>query len=246
MDSNFSYSNLLLEDTDSIVEGDSSSSCIGTSTGTNSGNRDFSEGLRALVVDSLLGHWETTPLLKKYHYEVTNVLGGEEVLNLLRQKPGCFDLVISEVNLPGMSGFELLKSITKEFLTLPVFLMSKDCKPEMVKKGIMKGASYYLRKPLAEPDIEKLWQHVYLKRLEKKVDNKNKDQNESLGQDSSRKQKEKTPELSKKKDPRKNPLSIDISCPPAPNSSNIVWDDNLHHLFVQAVEHLGINGRQCK
>ncbi|KAI3881330.1 hypothetical protein MKW92_034819 [Papaver armeniacum] len=94
--------------------------------------------------------------------------------------PGYFDLVISDVHMPEMSGFQLLQCILQEFATLPVFLMSGDDDREMVRKGIENGAAFYLTKPLTYSDIEKLWQHVFTKNMQ----TKNMRKTESRGQNS--------------------------------------------------------------
>ncbi|KAI3895300.1 hypothetical protein MKX03_035801 [Papaver bracteatum] len=87
---------------------------------------------------------------------------------MLREKPGYFDLVISDVHMPKMCGFQLLQCISQEFATLPVFLMSGDNEREMVTRGIQNGAAFYLTKPLTYSDIEKLWQHVFIRKMETK------------------------------------------------------------------------------
>ncbi|KAI3913708.1 hypothetical protein MKW98_011769 [Papaver atlanticum] len=106
---------------------------------------------------------------------------------MLREKPGYFDLVISDVHVPKMSGFHLLQCILQEFATLPVFLMSGDNEREMVTRGIQNGAAFYLTKPLTYSDIEKLWQHVFTRKME----TKNIKQTEGRGKNSLQQEKQK-------------------------------------------------------
>ncbi|RZC72800.1 hypothetical protein C5167_048279 [Papaver somniferum] len=169
----------LIEDVDSIIE--RLSLLCSTSSNRATSHREFREGLRALVVaDSIACRLITSLMLRKYDYQVTGVKNGFEALKMLREMPGYFDLVISDVHMPEMSGFQLLQCILQEFATLPVFLMSGDDDREMMTRGIQNGAAFYLTKPLTYSDIEKLWQHVFTKNME----TKNMRKTESRGQNS--------------------------------------------------------------
>ncbi|XP_026410003.1 two-component response regulator ARR2-like [Papaver somniferum] len=64
--------------------------------------------------------------------------------------------------------------------------MSGDNEREMVTRGIQNGAAFYLTKPLTYSDIEKLWQHVFTRKMETKIMK----QTEIRGQDSLQQQKQ--------------------------------------------------------
>ncbi|MBF0444876.1 MAG: chemotaxis protein CheW [Magnetococcales bacterium] len=65
-------------------------------------------GLKALVVDdTLFSRLMTSSYLKQADFEVTQAKDGETALELLKAEE--FDLMVSDLNMPGMSGFDLVK-----------------------------------------------------------------------------------------------------------------------------------------
>src|SRR5512138_578922 len=60
-----------------------------------------------------------------------------------------FDLLILDLMLPDMDGFELLKALRQEdrFDNLPVLILSSRADPEGISKGLALGADGYLTKP---------------------------------------------------------------------------------------------------
>ena len=81
-------------------------------------------------------------------YQVTPVEDGQEALQLLQQ--GVFDLVLTDINMPVLDGFGLLKAIraTPELAHLPVILISGMSDSEDIARGLKMGANDYLTKPV--------------------------------------------------------------------------------------------------
>lgn len=65
-----------------------------------------------------------------------------------RVDAGGIDVVVSDVSMPGMSGFELLSSIRSRDLHLPVILASALSGRENADEAIGSGAFVYLPKPV--------------------------------------------------------------------------------------------------
>ncbi|MDH0423997.1 sigma-54-dependent transcriptional regulator [Stutzerimonas stutzeri] len=84
---------------------------------------------------------------------------GEAALIALEQEP--FGLVISDVNMPGMDGHELLASIRKRYPQIPVLLMTAFGAVAKAVEAMRQGAVDYLVKPF-EPGtlLELLGRHV--------------------------------------------------------------------------------------
>jgi len=63
-------------------------------------------------------------LLDDFGYTVTCAFNGEEALQLFQQKPGGFDLVITDESMPGISGIELAQELCCISSLTPVILCS--------------------------------------------------------------------------------------------------------------------------
>ncbi|XP_010428494.1 PREDICTED: two-component response regulator ARR1-like [Camelina sativa] len=86
--------------------------------------------------------------------------GRDGIVSLLRKNKHGFDIVISDVHMPGMDGFELLEHVGFEMEDLPVILMSVDDSKSVVLKGVTHGAVDYLIKPVRMEALKNIWQHV--------------------------------------------------------------------------------------
>lgn len=96
--------------------------------------------------------------LRKENYKVTEAENGEEALDMVvRHKP---DLVILDVILPRMTGFEVLEKIRhiSEVKDVPVMLLTNLESMENVERALRLGATNYLVK--ADYSLEEITQKV--------------------------------------------------------------------------------------
>jgi adenylate cyclase len=104
---------------------------------------------RILVVDDQRTNVELmADLLKQRGYEVLTALDGEQALDIVRRE--ALDLVVSDIMMPGVDGYELCRRVRANAATalLPVVLVtSLDPQAERVK-GIEAGADDFLSKPV--------------------------------------------------------------------------------------------------
>lgn len=86
--------------------------------------------------------------LEKLGYKVDCAESGEQALDMLGQKP--FDMVLLDIMMPGMSGYDVLEHIRDNEDThhIPVIMVSALDDLESVKKCIKMGADDYLMKPV--------------------------------------------------------------------------------------------------
>jgi CheY-like chemotaxis protein len=88
-------------------------------------------------------------LLAPSGYDVTTASGGQDALEKLNQ--GTFDLLMLDIIMPGMNGFELCKKIreTETYRTVPIIMLTAKSGPDDKQKGIDAGANLFLPKPIA-------------------------------------------------------------------------------------------------
>ncbi|GAB4826399.1 hypothetical protein Ancab_009264 [Ancistrocladus abbreviatus] len=130
------------------------------------------ENVKVLLVDDdavclqfVAGH------LRKMKYHVHEAASASDALSLLRNYPDSVDIVVTDFHLPDMNGLELLKHVRREF-QLPVVFLSADYRMDLIVESLMDGASLYLEKPNDIPQLENLWQFVYMSRKDKPISSK--------------------------------------------------------------------------
>ena len=86
-------------------------------------------------------------------YQVTAVADGQEALDAIRAQP--FDLVISDVMMPGLDGLQLVGELRANSRTpdLPVLLLSARAGQEAAIEGLEAGADDYLVKPFSSAEL---------------------------------------------------------------------------------------------
>jgi DNA-binding response OmpR family regulator len=81
-------------------------------------------------------------------YDVTVVADGAQALDLLTgSSRTAFDLLLLDVMLPGMDGFELTRSLRQAGDYTPILMLTAKGLPEDVVQGLESGADDYLPKP---------------------------------------------------------------------------------------------------
>ncbi|WP_324607771.1 hybrid sensor histidine kinase/response regulator [Paenibacillus sp. IHBB 10380] len=103
-------------------------------------------------------------ILSAEPYHIVSALSGKEALNLLNT--GQWDLVISDVMMPHMSGYELTRMIRERFTIseLPILLLTARSQPEDIYSGFLSGANDYVTKPVDALELKyRVWSLTTLK-----------------------------------------------------------------------------------
>lgn len=214
----------------------------------------FPAGLSVLVVDDDVTCLRILEkMLRRCMYQVTTCSQASVALDLLRERKGCFDVVLSDVHMPDMDGFKLLELVGLE-MDLPVIMMSADGRTGLVLRGIRHGACDYLIKPIREEELKNIWQHVVRKRW-----NGNKEHEHSGSFDDNDRHKRGSDDAEyassvnegmegmlktqkKRRDVKEEDDSeLENDDPTASKKPRVVWSVELHQQFVSAVNHLGID-----
>ena len=103
--------------------------------------------------------------LKRNDYQVIEAADGEEALDIIFESNQKVDLVILDVVMPGLDGWEVCERI-RELSSVPViFITARDSKADLVK-GLKLGADDYLVKPFEPVElqarVEALIRRIYM------------------------------------------------------------------------------------
>ncbi len=97
--------------------------------------------------------------------QITDAVDGRVALDLVRAGPGRYDLILMDVNMPEMDGYEatrLIRQLPFEHArTVPILAMTANAFSEDIQKSLASGLDDHLTKPLHfETLIAKLHQHL--------------------------------------------------------------------------------------
>ena len=90
--------------------------------------------------------------------DITEAADGTEAVALF--KPGAFDMVLTDWNMPGMTGLEVLQNIRTQDQKVPVIMVTTEAEKSRVLQAIQAGVTDYLVKPFTADTLrEKLEKH---------------------------------------------------------------------------------------
>jgi signal transduction histidine kinase len=126
---------------------------------------------RILVADDNadLREYLTRLLSERYHVEA--VADGAAALQAAHRCPP--DLVLADVMMPALDGFELLRALRADLglATLPVILLSARAGEEATLEGLAQGANDYLVKPFSAREVlARIATHLEIARLRQQAD----------------------------------------------------------------------------
>ncbi len=93
--------------------------------------------------------------LPMYGYDVTVAEDGLEALRILAKEESNFDLILLDVMMPNMDGWDTLKAIRKNKKTeyTPVIMITAVSEDQKVVSGLKIGADDYIVKPFVLPNL---------------------------------------------------------------------------------------------
>ena len=93
--------------------------------------------------------------LPMYGYNVTVANDGLEALKILEQNENAFDIILLDVMMPNMDGWDTLKAIrsNKKIKYIPVIMITAVSEEQKVVSGLKIGADDYIVKPFILPNL---------------------------------------------------------------------------------------------
>lgn len=105
-----------------------------------------------LLEDDLILNEIIEEFLDSLGYDVTSVYDGMNASEIIYDEN--FDLLILDVNVPNMTGFEFLKSLRQNSITTPAIFITSLDSVEDIEEGFKAGADDYLKKPFELKELE--------------------------------------------------------------------------------------------
>jgi two-component system, chemotaxis family, chemotaxis protein CheY len=88
---------------------------------------------------------------------------GSVALHMLRSNK--YDFVVSDINMPVMNGFDLLKAVKADAALrhIPVLMVTAEARKEDIVRAAKDGAAGYIVKPFTKATLEEKVQKIMLK-----------------------------------------------------------------------------------
>lgn len=104
-----------------------------------------------LVVDDDVMNLKRTKLILEKHYDLILAKSGQEALDKLITED--IDLVLLDIEMPGMNGIETFKRMKEDNIEVPVIFLTASGYEDDVMAAISLGAVNYVKKPFLPKDL---------------------------------------------------------------------------------------------
>ena len=106
---------------------------------------------RILVVDDDKMNLRRTRLILEKYYDILTAESGQEALDMIYDEE--IDLILLDIEMPGMSGIETFQRMKERGLDIPVIYLTASGYEDDVMNAIRLGAVNYLKKPFLPQDL---------------------------------------------------------------------------------------------
>ena len=90
-------------------------------------------------------------ILESEHYRVFTAVDGQDALGVLDREH--IDLVVLDIMMPNMDGYEFTETLRQSDNTLPILMVSARQQPEDKRRGFLVGTDDYITKPIDEEEM---------------------------------------------------------------------------------------------
>lgn len=102
-------------------------------------------------------------ILERTHAHVTCAWDAEEAIDIIsKSKEGRFDLILMDIQMPGMDGYCAARAIRsmdrRDSMTVPIIAMTANAFAQDVEKALNAGMNAHIAKPI---DVDELFQKMY-------------------------------------------------------------------------------------
>lgn len=111
---------------------------------------------RILIVDDVIDNIRIAMnFLKEDNYDLSFAGSGEEALRLIRDNPAPFDLILLDIMMPGMDGFEVCRILkaNPRYQDVPIIFLTARADVDSMAKGFTVGGVDYITKPFHADEL---------------------------------------------------------------------------------------------
>ena len=114
-----------------------------------------------LVEDDAFAVKIAQTVLRQLHIPyVSTARDGAEALDILNANMQRFDLIVSDWNMPEMTGLQLLKAVRRKWANMPFIMLTGKASPEFVVQARENGVVAYVVKPFSPSQLSQKIQGV--------------------------------------------------------------------------------------
>lgn len=106
-----------------------------------------------LIVDDEMINRQLLETILSFDYDVTTASSGMEAMDALRADPDAFSLILLDIIMPKMSGFDVIDACMADdkLKNIPIIVMTSEKSAEV--RSIRKGAADFISKPYRMPEV---------------------------------------------------------------------------------------------
>jgi two-component system chemotaxis response regulator CheY len=118
----------------------------------------FNLKTKVLIVDDMLTMRKiVSKVLREIGFsDITEACDGKEAWEKVNNAPEPFGLIISDWNMPNMTGLDFLKSVraSEKFKKTPFLLVTAEAEQHQVAEAIKSGVDQYVIKPFSQDNLK--------------------------------------------------------------------------------------------
>lgn len=128
--------------------------------------------LNILVVDDVIDNIQMAiKILQNDTYHFHYALNGQNALDVIAAEPTKFDVILLDVMMPGLDGFETCQRIVNapDYDDIPVIFLTAKTDIDSITKGFSVGGSDYISKPYHPDELKVRVKNYLTQRVAKKM-----------------------------------------------------------------------------
>ncbi len=98
-----------------------------------------------IVDDNVINCMVTRKIIEKRNYKCSVVNSGKDAIDIVQKNP--FDIILMDINMPEMNGFEASKIIRSKGVTAPIIALTAFNKEEIIEQALAVGMNDIIVKP---------------------------------------------------------------------------------------------------